>query len=369
MLITIKTTDLYHCLDIVEKILPSRTTLPVIKNIFLKITGKKMLFFTTNQEMNVSVSIDYESEETGSFLISPKIVDIIRHFPTNEVTLDLSLENKRLEIYGGKAHFKLYISDSTEYPYTDFVNHNDMVYLDIEMSALKNAIKSVLFAASNEETRPAFNGVLFSFQNQFISLTASDTYRLAIKQVSNEEWSFSENKYLLPAKALRELLRILSDTDQSVRIFNHNKYLVFSFDNVVFASRLLGEKYPDVGAVIPENYKTRIEIDKKKLEHALIRAALLAEGKNLSVKINIKDSTLEASVSAQEGSMEELIAVEQQGDDVNLSVNSRYLIEVLKIIEDNAILVDFHGEGGPLIFRHIDDDSYIYLVLPIKKII
>lgn len=368
MNISTNANKLTYCLEIVEKALPVRSTIPVINNILLEIKEKELIFSATNLEMFVRVNMDYQGEETGRILLPPKIVEIIRHFPTTEVNISINWDTNRIDISGGSAYFHLFGSNTEDYPLSFESQVNDQDGFIIEKSKFKNMLKTVVFAASNEETRPAFNGVFFLFNNDTISLTASDTYRLAIKEARDDSWSFEENKCLVPARAMRELLRILSDSKGNIALFNQKNLIAFKFDQIMFASRLLEEKYPDVSGVIPREYKTRVVIDRKMLEEIINRAALLAEGKNQAVNIIVRNHQLEARVSAQEGSMEESIPVEQEGEDIELFANSRFILDILKIIEDQKVMIDFHGESGPLIFRLVDNQSYLYLVLPIKKV-
>lgn len=360
--------QLTNCLEIVEKALPVRSTIPVISNILLEVDHDCLTFSSTNLEIFIKAKMDYEGSDTGKILLPPKIVDIMRYFPTPEVSIDINWDNFRLDIRGGTAQFHLYGSDPEDYP-TSFEGQSGLKSgFMIEQAKFKKILKSVVFAASNEETRPAFNGILFSFKERIFSMTASDTYRLVIKDIKDDNWHFDEKKSLVPARAMRELLRVLSDNDTNISIFDDAKILAFQLDDIYFASRLLEEKYPDVSGVIPSAYKTRVIIDRKVLEDTISRAALLAEGKNQAVNIIVKDEQLEVKVTGQQGSMEEILPVEQEGETLDLFVNTRFILDILKILDDPKVIIDFHGEGGPLIFRLIDDQSYLYLVLPIKKI-
>ncbi len=368
MQITLNSGQLYNCLDTVEKALPIRSTVPMINSILFEVRQEALLFSSTNLEMAIMVSLDYSSNESGTILLPPKIVDIMRYFPVSEVNLDINWDNYRIDISGGSAHFNLNGADAHDYPTAAFGQPDPESGFNIEQQRLKKILRSVIFAASAEETRPAFNGILFAFDGPKITLTASDTYRLVVKEIQDESWSFEERKCLVPARVMREFLRIVEESEREVLIGIDNKTIAFNFDSINFTSRLLEEKYPDVSGVIPGSYKTRIKIDRKMLEEVISRAALLAEGKNQAVNLILNNNQLEAKVSGQEGSMEELMPVEQDGEDINLHVNTRFVLDILKILEEKEILIDFHGNDGPLIFRLVDDLSYLYLVLPIKKI-
>ncbi len=368
MQITTNSGELYKCLDTVEKALPVRSTVPMINSILFEVQPDALVFSSTNLEMAIRVSIDYAGDDTGKILLPPKIVDIMRYFPVSEVNLHINWDNYRVDLTGGTAHFNLNGADAYDYPTAVFGQPDPDSGFSIGQQRFKKILRSVIFAASAEETRPAFNGVLFAFDGPKLTLTASDTYRLVVKEIQDDSWSFEERKCLVPARVMREFLRIVEDSEKEVLIGLDNKTIAFNFDSINFTSRLLEEKYPDVSGVIPGSYKTRVKIERKGFEEVISRAALLAEGKNQAVNLILNNNQLEAKVSGQEGSMEELIPVEQDGENIDLHVNTRFVLDILKILEEKEVLIDFHGNDGPLIFRLVDDQSFLYLVLPIKKI-
>ncbi len=368
MHISVNAASFKNCLETVEKALPARSTMPVIGSILFEISDSSLTFSATNLELFIKTKMPYEGKESGKLLLPPKIVDIMRYFPGEEANININWDNYRLDISGGNAEFHLYGSDPGDYPLSFELSPDPGQPIKIRESEFKELIRSVVFAASNEETRPAFNGVLFTVKENALTLTASDTYRLAINEITDQSWSLDTRSSLVPARSLREILRVLGDQDSYVSIYNEGNIMAFQLENVYFASRLLEEKYPDVSGVIPKDYKTRITLERKPFEEAISRASLLAEGKNQAVNLIIKNSQLEVKVSGQEGSMEEVLAVGQDGEDIELFANTRFVLEILKIIDDQKMGVDFHGEGGPLIFRKPGNQNYLYLVLPIKKV-
>lgn len=366
--LSINTEELKNCLEIVEKALPARSTMPVISNILLEIKEDQLTFSTTNLEMFIKTNMKYSSQQSGKILLPPKLIDIIRYFPTEKVDLKINWDNYRLDISGGSANFHLYGSDPEDYPNTFESAAKDGQEIIIDQHIFKKMLRSVIFSASNEETRPAFNGVLFTFKEGFLSLTASDTYRLAIKEAIDESWLTEERLSLVPARSMRELLRLLGEKPVKISINQESSILSFQIEQVYFATRLLEEKFPDVTGVIPKEYKTRIKINKTMFEETVSRASLLAEGKNQAVNLIVGEEQLEVKVSGQQGSMEDILSVDFDGEEVDVFANTRFMLDVLKVIDNENVILDFHGEGGPIIFRLSEDQSYLYLVLPIKKV-
>ncbi len=367
MQIKIDSAEFKNCLEHVEKILPTRSTMPVINNIYFDISPGSLIIAATNLEMYIRVSMSYNGDESGKILLPPKIVDIMRYFPTPEVTINVNWDNKRIEFLGGQAQFHLFGSDPEDFP-TSFGQENGSGQaIAIELGLLKKMLRMVVFAASTEETRPAFNGMLISLEGGTLTFTASDTYRLAVKKTVNKQWDGQEFRLLVPARTLREFLRIANDSQLPVELTFNKSILSFEFGNIYFATRLLEEKYPDVSGVIPKEYKTRIIVDRKLLEETVARANLLAEGKNQAVHFAIRAEELEIKASGQEGRMEEILPVEREGDLLELFVNSRYILDLIKQLDEEKVSIDFHGDGGPLIFRMPGRQDYLYLALPIKK--
>ncbi len=367
MQIKADTGQLAKCLETVEKALPVRTTVPVIGNILMESYPNKLVFSATNHEIFIKVTMDYDGTDTGSILLPPKIVDIIRYLSTPEVVIDINWDSYRVDISGGSADFHIYGASTEDFPVASLNIGSDAVNnFNLDLIRFRKILREVVFAASNEETRPAFNGILFTYKDNEIKLISSDTYRLALKQIRDDTWSFAESRNLIPARALREFLRIAGDNQANIKVSSSKNLLSLEFENIHFASRLLEEKYPDVSGVIPTEYLTRITIGRKIFEDTISRAALLAEGKNQAVYVTVDENSLEVKVNGKEGSMEEIIPVTQDGAKVDLLVNSRYVLDLLKVMNSEEVVVDFHGDGGPIIFRVPDDSSYLYLVLPIK---
>ena len=246
-------------------------------------------------------------------------------YPQVEANFNLNWETFRIDIESGPASFNLYGSDPADYPLVEEVGIPDGA-LKIKTSTLKQVLREVVFAASTDESRPAFNGVLFEFKEKGISLTASDTYRLVVKEITSDFWSFEERRYLIPAKSLRELMKVIDEDSEIVTIFPYNEQVVFHLDSIYFITRVLNEKYPDVSGVIPKQYQTRVTVERKTFEETISRAALLTEGINQVIQLSIADQQIKVKVSSQLGRMEETLPTNQEGHPLEIHVNSRFIL-------------------------------------------
>ncbi len=369
MQLVINSMEFKNCLESVEKILPTRSAMQVINNIYLDVKPGLLVVAATNLEMYIKRKMNYCGEEDGKVLLPPKIVDIIRHFPTDEVKIKINWDNKRIEISGGQAQFHIFGSDTEDFPIFLGQENTSGEEIVIEQGLFKKMLRMVVFAASTEETRPAFNGMLISLDGGTLTFTASDTYRLAVKKAFSDHWQGKSFRLLVPARTMKEFLRLTNESNLPVKLKINNNVLSFQFGDVFFATRLIEEKYPDVSSVIPKEYKTRITVEKKMLEEMVARANLLADGKNQAVHFAVRENDLQIKAGGQEGRMEEVLTVEREGKIQELYVNSRYVLDLIKQVDEEEVSIDFHGDGGPLIFRIPGRQDYLYLILPIKKVI
>ncbi len=365
MKLPVDKTSFSRCLDIVEKALPYRTTIPLLNYIYFKMEEEQMLFSATNLEIEIRCTMPYRCSDRAVILFPPKVVEVTRSLPDSEIELMIDPGTFRIDLTGVQADFTLYGLDPEEYP-PPMAGVGGSKILTLEQSVLKKILKEIVFASSNEEGRPAFNGVLFMFDQNQITLTASDTYRLAVKKIFMSALPLKKCSLLVPARSVRELVKILGETDGQASIFPKDKEVVFCFDSVHFAARVLEEKFPDVSVVIPQQYRTKVHLQRKHLEETVARAALLAEGINQAIQFSVRDDAMVVRVSSQLGRMEEQLVVQKEGEDVELYINSRFVLDMLRVVDCQDLSLEFNGSNGPVIMRPFEDDTYLYLVLPIK---
>ena len=364
---TIEREVLCRLLKTVEVAVPNTTSLPVLTNIYFESTGSELRVRATNLEIDVLAQVPFDSEFNNvKALIPPRVVGIVNSLSEKQVKLRIN--QGQLTITCGSAKFKLSCSDPSNYP--ELSNReSEKDTLKLTEAELKSLIKQVVFATSTNNDRPAFTGVLFSFEQDAMKLIASDTYRLVLKKM-NKRWGYEKSFLLIPAKSLKELIRIIGDSNEEiVEVFPHGNQVVFKTSKLTFVANTLIEKFPDISGIIPATNKSKIIVPRKNLEEIVGRANLLAEGNNQAIKIMVNgNDQLEVSVNSQIGTMQESISieVEKTGEDVEVYLNSRFVLEVLKIFDNEKFELEFNGSVSPVIMRPQGDSEYLYLVLPIK---
>ena len=335
-----------EALRIIKPALPSRNSLQVLNNILLK----GGVVTACNLELMISAPVDSKLEA----LLPPKIIEIAEAVGDFE----MELQGQLLHITAGRGQFNL-PTDSSFDDYPEPFHAKEL--FEVEPKAFIEAVASVVFAVSTEETRPAFIGVLIESGGDKVTFTASDTYRLASAGV---KMNAPEFRILVKPTILKELVRLkptkleMGFTDSTV---------TFGFDDALFTARLLGDKYPDVSNIIPKEAKTTIGAVAGGLSQPLLdavkRASLLADGKNKAIGFAVVENELVISATGGEGNMEEKLPVNKTGDDVSLFLNANYLQDILKY---EGLEIRLHGEGGAVVIKRPGYD-YTYLLLPIKK--
>ena len=362
----LKKDEIMSCLGVIEKALPVRSPIPIINNIYFHCREKDLLFSATNAELEISCVLNCPGERNFKLLLPPKIIDITRYLPEQNVDITFDVENHAIDISSGQINCSLYGADPAEYP-TPIDVLPEYEYITIDQATLKQALRQVVFATSIEEGRPVFTGLLFIFDRSEITIIASDTYRIAQANIPVPGNSLaSPQQLLIPARSIKELIKILGDEEEPVTIGIHKNLVIFHFAGVNMVCKVLDEKFPDITGVIPPSFQSRLEIPRKELEETVTRVSLLAEGINKAVCFSSSDSRLQVSASSQVGRMEDSLVVKTEGEDFEIYLNSRFLLEMIKSVDYEMFSVEFNGQNGPVIFKPKGKSDYLYLVLPIK---
>lgn len=356
--------DLANALNIVQKAISSKTTLPILTGVLLEAKNGALKLTGNDLSIGIEKSIDAEIIEEGTTVVSSKIFgEFIRKLPNDKV--EIIMENKKLSIQCFKSHIDLVTYDAIEYPELPQVVESNA--FQINKLLLKNMIKQTIFATSQDETRPILTGSYIEINNEEMTMVAIDGFRVAIRK-SNLNTPI-ETKIVVPAKTLSEINKILgsSEDNEQIDIFVTDKNILFKIDDIKIVSRLLEGEYVKYSQMIPNEFKTKIEINTSDLLNGIERVSLLAkEGKNNSIKLSIKDNTLEISSIVEIGMANDEIPLTLEGNTLDIGFNPKYLIDVLKVIDSEVIYMEFLANISPCIIRPQNNDNYTYLVLPVR---
>jgi len=365
-------------LSVVEKALPLKPTLPILKGVLLVAGDDYLRLCASNMELSIQIiDRDVEIKEKGSVVLTDKLVDIVRQLPGDMVEISMNNTDLRVEISSGRSFFNLYGMDALEFPYfTEEVEWSEWEGLSFIAADLKEIIKKIIFAVSNDEGRPLFRAVYIKYtEDGKLTAVATDTYRLArLQRYYSKNAALTPFSLLIPGRTLNEIMKIIEDTNnEEIKFFFKENEIFLKYRCFTFSSRLIEGKFPDIDGVFPDDFKTRIEVDRKDLEKLLQRAILLTSGQNQMIMLQIKENNLQVHVSSDTGRMNEQMSLKvKKGDDLEgILLNARFLLEPLRIIEEEDVIIEFNGPLGPCVFcldqnKEGVENVYRYLVLPIK---
>ena len=357
MKITCNQQILSKTLNTVSKAVSTRTTLPVLKGILLEAKEDGTLTLTASDlEISIQKTISVNVEEPGSAVVVSKLFgDIIRKLPNEEILLEQAEDGSILI----RTH-------SDEFPKIgDQEEEREHLIFDAEI--FKDMVKQTSFAASVDESKGVLVGVLTEIHPQSVSMVALDGYRLA---VSTEKMnSGQENHFIISAKIINEISKIIAEDGdaEEVEIYLGKKKATFRIDTTEIVLRLMEGEYIKYRDIMPTQSTTDIVIGRAILQESIERASLLArEGKNNLIKMTIKNNLLTITSRSEEGNVKEEIIMEKEGEDLEIGFNSKFVIDVLKVIDDDEISMHFLTGTSPCMVKPVSGDAYEYLILPVR---
>ncbi|MDK2919579.1 MAG: polymerase subunit beta [Candidatus Petromonas sp.] len=355
---------LSNAVNIVQKAVSTKTTLPILKGILLEANENKLKLVGNDLDIGIESHIEANIINEGAIVVSSRIFgDIIRKLPDSDVEIEVDSQNN-ISIKCENSDFKLVGQTSIEFPELPHVQQEDTYVIGQDL--FRNMIRQTAFATSQDETRPVLTGALIEIEDNNISMVAIDGYRLALRQAYLN--STTSNKAVVPGKTLNEISRILSnESDGNIYISFTDKHILFTIDEVRIISRLLEGEFINYEQIIPREYKSKVRVNTKELLNSIERASLLAkEGKNNLIKFSIKDELMYISSNVEIGSVKEEVNIDLEGDDLEIGFNSKYLLDALKVVDSEEINLEFTTSVSPCVMKPADNENYTYLVLPVR---
>ncbi len=366
--------NLKRGLSVVSRISSKNINLPILNNILIKANAGTIEFISTNLEIGISHQIRGKVEKDGEFTVDSKLInEYISLLESGEKVL-VDLEKNELKIECGNYKTKIKGEDSKEFPLIPTIPKNS--FYSTNLFALKKALNSVIFSVSNSENRLELSGVLFSFIGEDLFLAATDSYRLAeYKLKINKEKIEEDQKIIVPAKTIQELLRIignfensLDQDDQEIKIYLSDNQILFSFDSVEIISRLISGHYPDYQQIIPSKSQTEIKTNRNELVRAVKAAALFSKtGINDITLLFFGKKILVSAFSGSSGESQVELAAEVSGGDNEVTINYRYLLDGLNNIEGEFVGLSVLNNMTPCVLRPEKNKDYLYIVMPIRQ--
>ena len=357
---------LLQYINIVNKAVSGRTTLPILECILL--TADDNGFVMTGNDLEIGIKtapIEADIPEKGEVAIEAKIFnEIVRRLNGDTVTIQTG-ENNAVEITSGSSQFKLMGFGGEEFPVLPEVEQ-EKVYR-MKQADLRDMIRQTIFSIAQDDSKPVLTGELFEMRKDAIHVVSVDGYRISFRKNHLSENS-GETDIIVPGKTLVELVKILSqEEDDEVTVYVTDKHILFDVGTAVMISRLVEGDFIRYAQSFSEDYKIKVEIVRSELIQALERASLISrDSRKTPVRLLIRAGGIEISARSDMGTAHEEVMAEVEGDELSIAFNPRYLIEALRSVEDEKVKIHFTASLSPCTILPIEGDDFKYLILPLR---
>ena len=356
--------NLLKSVNISLKAVPSKTTMPILECILIDATTNQIKFTTNDMELGIETIVEGTIEEKGMVALNAKIFyEIIRRLPDNDVTIKTD-EKFAATITCEKAKFNIPGKSGEDFAYLPMIERDEP--LTISQYTLKNMIYQTIFSIAVNDNNKLMTGELFEIKDNCLKIVSLDGHRIAIRRIELKD-SYPDRKVVVPGKTLNEISKILSgEMDDQIDIYFSENHIMFKFDDTTVVSRLIDGEYFRIDQMLSSDYETKVTINKKEFLSCIDRATLLVkEGDKKPIIIDIQDGAMELQINSAMGSMKEEIDINKEGKDIMIGFNPKFLIDALRVIDDEEISIYLVNPKAPCFIRN-EEESYIYLILPVN---
>ncbi|MDZ7744478.1 MAG: DNA polymerase III subunit beta [Candidatus Saccharibacteria bacterium] len=355
--------NLTKALQTVARVANTRGTLPVLANVLIKTVDNRLSIAATNLDIAITHYIGSKVSEEGSITVPARLMqDFVGSLPSG--VIDLELEENRLHITTDKYNSTINGISAEDFPVMPAIKQANK--WTIPGKTLKTALQQVIVAASNDEARPVLTGVYLHTHEGNLYMVATDSYRLAEKKLHKTKENIN---LLIPANAMQDLLRIVSDGEDDVEVSHDDQQVLFKVGDVELVTRLIDGKYPDYRKLIPRDFATSATLKRSELTNVTKVSSLFARESAGSVTINLseKDQQLSIrSIASQLGENTSNASAEVKGDGV-ITLNSRYLLDALNVLSGETVRFGFNDKLEPSLLYDIATDDYLHVIMPLKS--
>lgn len=346
----------------IQNVVSSRATLPVLTNALVETTETGLRLTTTDLEVGIRCDVPAQVERAGATTIPAKrLASIIRELPSAEIIVETDSKNIT-SLSCGNSFFKIYGLPREDFP--PFPQFQDSKTYTLKQSELKDGLRKTGYAISADETRYVLNGILFSFTENKLTMVATDGRRLALFDCDIEFPKSQERDFIVPTKAVNELLRVLGD-DGEVQIIAGENLVLFRVAGAELASKLVEGNYPNYRQVIPGEARERITLEREAFLNSVRRVSLLSTDKSSSIRLGFSKNNLDITANTPEiGEARESLAVPYRGKDFAIAFNPEFLMDPLRNLSDDEIHLELIDEMSPGVIKI--NTPFLYVLMPMR---
>jgi DNA polymerase-3 subunit beta len=367
MNLTISKEQIISGLQAVQNVVSTRTTLPILSNVLLRTEGERLELTATDLDVTISCSVEAKVKKPGATTIPVKrLFGIVRELANAEVDMDVDDKNV-CAIRSGSSFYKINGLSADEFPPLQKFKEDKKVVLPQE--TFKGMMRKTSFAISTDESRYVLNGIFLSLKDHKMTMVATDGRRLAMVDEEADVSEKSQGEFIVPAKTVNELNRLLQDKGEVELRYAENQASLTLKDekgsSVLIVTKLIEGNYPNYRQVIPSETKERVTLVREELLHALRRAEIMTSEKSNSVKMSFGKNKLEITANAPEvGEAKETMAINYKGPEMAIAFNPKYMIDPLNALANDEVFLELIDELSPGVLKI--NGPFLYVVMPMR---
>ncbi|MDB5164337.1 MAG: dnaN [Candidatus Saccharibacteria bacterium] len=355
--------NLSKALGTVARIANTRNTLPILANVLIKTVNNRLTIAATNLDIAITHVIGSKIAGEGAITVPARLMqDFVSSLPSGVITL--KLEEQRLHISTDKYQSVINGISAEEYPVMPAIA--DGQNWKVAGQQLRKSLQQVVGAASSDEARPVLTGVYVHTHEGSLYMVATDSYRLAEKRLGTNKDTMN---LLVPATAMQDLLRILSDFDEEVSITHDDQQVLFRVGTVELVARLIEGQYPDYRRLIPKEFATSAKLKRAELVNITKVSSLFARESAGSITIEADNKAAQVSIrsiASQLGENTASASAEVTGGG-GITLNSRYVLDGLQVLDGDDVQFSFNGKLEPCVLKAANTDDYLHVIMPLKS--
>ena len=364
MFFTVERAALLEAVSKLQRVVGAKTSMPILEGILISAEQGKITLVAYNLEMGMKKEIYAKCDEVGDIVINARLLaDILRRM--NGLQVEITADSKlNCNIKSGEATFDIMGMAATDFPEMPSVNDNNKLIVDGKL--LSEMVKGSIFAAAQTEgARPILTGINISVKDSFLQVVAIDGYRLAIRK---EKIDLAEDyNFTLSARAVGEVIRLIDEQTEDIEINVGDRLISFNIDGYSFISRLYEGEFVNYRKTLPEGHKQTAIFNTRELVNTIERVSLLiSESFSTPVRCYFNELNVVFTCATSMGRATETFNTKLEGESFEIGLNSRYLLDALRAIEDENVKFLFNGPNAGVILSPLEGDSFTYMIMPMR---
>ena len=360
--------QLVNALSIVMKAVSTKTSSVILESILISASDNRVVLDATDTELSIQTEVDAVIVKAGGVVLNAKLFsEIVRKFDSTESLIELDVDNDfKTTIRCEQAVFNIMGIDPVEFIPMPKIDRDAVISLS--QFSLKEVIRQTEFSTAISDINRMMGGELIDVKNNVAKFVTLDGHRMSIRNIELMG-DYEDQKCVVPIKSLQEVMRIIdSDTQKNVNIYFSKDHILFEFDRTLVLSRILDGEFFRIESMLSNDYDTKVNVSRLKLQSAIEQSMILIrENEHKPMILDIENGMLKLSVNSSLGFMDAKVNIEKSGSDLKIAFNPKFLVDALKVIDDDFVNIYFTNAKSPCFIRD-DKNTYTYLILPVNFI-